>query len=65
MASLRYLDNSQRAAVTFPPFVPLLIQAGAGSGKTQTMATRVAYLIYHYHIPPRAILGICFTRQAA
>lgn len=58
------LDDSQRAAVCFDPAQPLLIQAGAGSGKTQTMASRIAFLLL-CGVPSRRILGICFTRQAA
>uniref|UniRef100_A0A0A9XLZ1 ATP-dependent DNA helicase pcrA n=1 Tax=Lygus hesperus TaxID=30085 RepID=A0A0A9XLZ1_LYGHE len=65
MTSLELLDPSQRAAVVFDPAMPLLIKAGAGSGKTQTMATRVAFLISHRQVLPHTVLGIVFTRHAA
>lgn len=58
------IDASQQAAACFPPHQPLLLQAGPGSGKTQTMASRIGYLL-HCGVSPRSILGICFTRQAA
>ncbi len=44
---------------------PLLVVAGAGSGKTETMAARVVYLIANEMAPPDAILGLTFTRKAA
>src|SRR6516164_1188021 len=43
---------------------PLLVIAGAGSGKTQTLAHRVAYLIRH-GADPRRILLLTFSRRAA
>ncbi|ESL06261.1 ATP-dependent DNA helicase [Trypanosoma rangeli SC58] len=58
------LDESQRMAVCGDPSVPLLIIAGAGSGKTLTMASRIAYII-HSGVAPEHILGLCFSRQAA
>lgn len=57
-------DASQRIAACFSSDSPLLIQAGAGSGKTQTMAMRIAVLLLR-GVPARHLLGICFTRQAA
>lgn len=44
---------------------PLLVLAGAGSGKTTTMASRIAHLISHHHILAENILGLSFTRKAA
>ena len=57
------LNPSQLAAATYEGG-PLLIVAGAGSGKTRTLVHRVAYLV-DKGIPARAILLLTFTRKAA
>ena len=57
------LNEAQRAAVTFGAG-PLLVVAGAGSGKTRTLAYRVAYLM-HQGVDPGRILLLTFTRRAA
>src|SRR3954463_3694693 len=62
-----HLDNlnpQQRAAASAPLDTPLLIVAGAGTGKTNTLAHRVAYLI-HTGVNPARILLLTFTRRAA
>ena len=43
----------------------LLIVAGAGTGKTTVLVSRIAYLVEHHHIPPYAILSVTFTNKAA
>ena len=61
---LKKLNSAQREAV-YHHQGPLLVLAGAGSGKTTTMATRIAYLIAKHHIRAENILGLSFTRKAA
>ncbi len=58
------LNNRQEDAVRHPGG-PLLIAAGAGSGKTHTLASRIRYLTNELRIPPHRILAITFTNKAA
>jgi DNA helicase-2/ATP-dependent DNA helicase PcrA len=60
---LEGLNDAQRQAVTFGEG-PLLVVAGAGTGKTKTLACRVAHLI-HTGVAPQRILLLTFTRRAA
>ncbi|OGY16054.1 MAG: hypothetical protein A2785_02695 [Candidatus Chisholmbacteria bacterium RIFCSPHIGHO2_01_FULL_49_18] len=61
---LDQLNTDQRAAVTFGDG-PLLILAGAGSGKTRVIVYRVAYLLQKKSIDPSRILLTTFTNKAA
>ncbi|MHA7272098.1 ATP-dependent helicase [Arthrobacter sp. TMT4-20] len=47
------------------PLEPLLVIAGAGSGKTKTMADRVVWLVANALVRPEQILGVTFTKKAA
>ncbi len=58
------LDPAQRDAVT-APVGPLVVLAGAGSGKTRVLTRRIAYRAAHGTLDPRHVLALTFTRRAA
>jgi len=67
LAKLLHLPapTTQQAEIIAAPVEPMLVVAGAGSGKTETMAARVVWLVANSHVRPEQILGLTFTRKAA
>ena len=61
---LEPLNDAQRKAVT-APYEPLLVIAGAGSGKTRVLVHRAAWLIDVEGISPQSLLAVTFTNKAA
>ena len=57
--------TEEQAAVIDGPFGPKLVVAGAGAGKTETMASRVVSLVANGLVRPEQVLGLTFTRKAA
>ncbi|MFC9474420.1 ATP-dependent helicase [Nocardia sp. NPDC056952] len=56
--------DEQSAVIAAPP-EPTLVVAGAGAGKTETMAARVVWMVANQLVAPDEVLGLTFTRKAA
>src|SRR5499427_6990744 len=67
LARLLGLDEPtpEQAAVVGAPLAPLAVVAGAGSGKSETMAARLVWLVANGFVRPERVLGLTFTRKAA
>ncbi len=57
--------TEEQAAVIAAPSEPTLVVAGAGAGKTETMAARVVWMVANRLVAPDQVLGLTFTRKAA
>ncbi|ALG85552.1 UvrD-helicase domain-containing protein [Gordonia phthalatica] len=57
--------TDEQIEVIEAPLEPMLVVAGAGAGKTETMASRVVWLVANRLVGPEEILGLTFTRKAA
>jgi DNA helicase-2/ATP-dependent DNA helicase PcrA len=62
---LRTDYTREQLDVATHPLEPVLVVAGAGSGKTAVMAARVVHLVAFHRVPPSEILGLTFTNKAA
>ncbi|WP_326547599.1 ATP-dependent DNA helicase [Mycolicibacterium sp. ND9-15] len=60
-----FAPTDEQAAVIAAPSGPLVVIAGAGAGKTETMAARVVWLVANGYARPGEVLGLTFTRKAA
>src|SRR4051794_136155 len=67
LASLlgQHQPTPEQSGIISSPLAPLLVIAGAGSGKTATMADRVVWLVANGWVRPEEVLGVTFTRKAA
>ncbi len=60
-----FAPTAEQSAVIAAPPGPLVVIAGAGAGKTETMAARVVWLVANGYARPGEVLGLTFTRKAA
>ena len=67
MAIAAWLDglNERQSSAVTAPVGNTLVLAGAGSGKTRVLVSRIAWLVEVQHMSPHAILAVTFTNKAA
>lgn len=63
MTTVTHLNEAQRAVVTDTTH-HLIVNAPAGTGKTHTLACRIAYILDHCQVPPSSLLCLTFTNRA-
>ena len=59
------LPTQEQTKIIEAPLAPAVVIAGAGSGKTETMSSRVVYLVANGFVDPSQVLGLTFTKKAA
>lgn len=65
LSGMDFAPGPQQESIIAHPMSPLLVVAGAGAGKTATIAARAVYLAVNQQVEPGRILGLTFTRKAA
>src|SRR5690625_7178346 len=61
----QFPPTEEQTRVIEAPLAPMLVIAGAGSGKTDTMAAKVVYLVANRRVAPEHVLRLSFPRKAA
>ena len=62
---MNFRPSDEQARIIGAPLAPLRVSAGAGTGKTTTVAHRIAFLIQEHGFEPEQVLGLTFTNKAA
>lgn len=62
---MTFQPTREQQAIIEYPLTPLRVAAGAGTGKTTTIAHRVSHAVHHFDVSPDRVLGLTFTNKAA
>ncbi|MFI5505577.1 ATP-dependent helicase [Corynebacterium kutscheri] len=65
LVGMKFPPTQQQSQIIEHGLAPLLVVAGAGAGKTETMASRVVWLVANRLVDPEQVLGLTFTNKAA